>query len=106
MPHKPHPEPYHVGDKVPEEGQYVCVPCGFRKRLKPGDVFGECLSCFKDEGWHVAGEEQDKEDAMLDDTDVEKTGHHYHASKKGEKDEDEEVAEGLELWEKRQKPEE
>jgi len=98
MPHKPHPEPHHVGDLVPEEDTYVCVPCGYKKRLARGDTFAECVSCLKDEGWHVAGEDQDEEDAMLDDTDIEKAGHHYHT------DEGEEVAEGLELWEKVQKP--
>lgn len=99
MPHKPHPEPYHVGDVVPEEGKYVCVPCGFRRKLKAGQTFSECVSCLKDEGWHAAGEEQDEEDRLLDGTDIEKTGHHYHT------DEGEEVAEGMELWEKAQKPE-
>jgi len=100
MLHKLHLEPYHVGDPAPEEGEYVCVPCGFQRRLKKGEVFGECLSCFKDEGWHAAGEEQDEEDRMLDDTDIERTGHHYHTEK------NEEVAEGQELWEKKQKTDE
>lgn len=98
MTHKPHPEPYHVGDAVPEEGTYVCVPCGYKKRLKTGEMFSECVSCLKDEGWHVAGEDQDEEDAMLNDTKVEDTEHHYHT------DDNEEVAEGLELWEKAQEP--
>lgn len=97
MPHKPHPEPYHVGDAVPKDGEYVCVPCGFKKRFKPGDAFTECISCMKDEGWHVPGDAQDIEDALLDNTDVEEKEHHYHT------DENEEVAEGLELWESLQK---
>lgn len=96
MPHKTHPEPYHVGDPAPEEGEYVCVPCGFQRRLQKGEVFGECLSCLKEEGWHEAGEQQDEEDHMLDNTDVELTGHHYHTEN------NEEVAEGQELWEKKQ----
>ncbi len=98
MPHQPHPEPHHVGDRVPEEGRYVCVPCGFKKAFKAGDVFPECISCMKDEGWHPAGMPQDKEDALFDELGVEPPEHHYHD------DEDQEVAEGLELWEKKQPP--
>ncbi|MDO8558180.1 MAG: hypothetical protein Q7S09_03250 [bacterium] len=100
MTHKPHPEPYHVGDLAPHEGEYVCVPCGFKKLLKTGESFSECLSCMKDEGWHILGAEQDVEDALLDDTDVEEKEHHYHT------EDNEEVAEGLELWESIQKPDE
>lgn len=37
---------YNRGDQVPEENNYVCVPCGFRKHLKQGDVFPECTSCL------------------------------------------------------------
>ena len=97
--HKPHPEPYHVGDIAPEEGKYVCVPCGYRRKLEKGEKFGECLSCFKDEGWHMPSEEQDEEDALVDNTKIEETEHHLHD------DENEEVAEGQELWEKVQKEE-
>jgi hypothetical protein len=98
MPHKPHPEPFHVGDTAPADGEYVCVPCGFKKSLKTGDSFGECVSCLKDEGWHLPDEEQDEEDALADNTDIESTEHHLHD------DENEEVAEGLELWETIHKP--
>jgi hypothetical protein len=39
-------EAYHKGDTVSDEGDYVCVPCGFRKHLKPGKQFPECTSCL------------------------------------------------------------
>jgi len=100
MPHQPHSEPYHVGDNVPKEGQYVCVPCGFKKKLKPGDVFGECLSCFKDEGWHQSWDEQDTEDELADQVpEMEEEELHRHD------EEGAEVAEGQELWEEVRKPE-
>lgn len=34
------------GDKVAEEGEYICVPCGFKHHYKVGDNFGECTSCL------------------------------------------------------------
>lgn len=34
------------GDKVTEEGEYVCVPCGFKNHYKVDDIFGECTSCL------------------------------------------------------------
>ena len=102
MPHKIHTEPYHVGDIAPKDGRYVCVPCGFQKRLQTGETFGECLSCFKDEGWHGPWEEQDTEDALVDNTSVEETEHHFHIPGEAAQ----EVAEGQELWEEVQKPKE
>lgn len=54
---------YQVGETVPEDGWYACVPCGNKMRLKAGDRFGNCLQCFKP-------------------------------------DEQDDFAEGLELWEK------
>ena len=100
MPHKPHPEPYHVGDAAPKEGDFVCVPCGFKKHLKPGDRFAECISCLKDEGWHDSYDIQDEEDSMLDATATETEERHLHD------EEGAEIAEGMELWEEIQKPEE
>jgi hypothetical protein len=39
-------KPFSKGDKVPDEGLYVCVPCGYQHHYKPGDTFGECISCL------------------------------------------------------------
>lgn len=38
--------PFSKGQTVPEEADYVCVPCGYHHHYKPGDTFGECLSCL------------------------------------------------------------
>ncbi|MBI3572902.1 MAG: hypothetical protein HY092_01745 [Candidatus Kerfeldbacteria bacterium] len=38
--------PFSKGDKVPTDGEYVCVPCGYHKVYKSGDEFTECISCF------------------------------------------------------------
>ncbi|MCH7492013.1 hypothetical protein IID19_00265 [Patescibacteria group bacterium] len=37
---------YNKEDVVPQEGNYVCSPCGFRKHYKVGDKFSECTSCL------------------------------------------------------------
>lgn len=37
---------YNKGGEVPEEGTYVCVPCGYHHHYKSGEKFGECLSCL------------------------------------------------------------
>jgi len=37
---------YNKDDSVPEEGEYICVPCGYQKHFKPGDSFPECTSCL------------------------------------------------------------
>lgn len=37
---------YNKDEKVLEEGEYICVPCGFRKHFKVGDIFSECTSCL------------------------------------------------------------
>lgn len=39
-------KPFSKGDKVPEEATYVCVPCGYQHHYKPGETFGECISCL------------------------------------------------------------
>lgn len=38
--------PFNKGEAVKEEGNYVCVPCGFHKHFAPGETFGECTSCL------------------------------------------------------------
>lgn len=38
-----------TGDAVPEDGDYICVPCGFREALKEGDICPECTSCLKNQ---------------------------------------------------------
>lgn len=39
-------KPFSKGDAVLAEGDYVCVPCGYQHHYKPGDAFGECMSCL------------------------------------------------------------
>lgn len=38
--------PYNKGEAVPAPGEYVCVPCGFRRIYQSGEQFGECTSCL------------------------------------------------------------
>ena len=38
--------PFSKGDTVPQEGDCVCVPCGYRHHFKPGEHFTECISCM------------------------------------------------------------
>lgn len=42
----PNGKTYNKGESVPEDGTYVCVPCGFHKSFKAGDAFSECTSCL------------------------------------------------------------
>ncbi|MBI2004629.1 hypothetical protein HYS79_00520 [Patescibacteria group bacterium] len=37
---------YKVGATVPEDGLYICVPCGNKQYLKAGERFGSCLKCL------------------------------------------------------------
>lgn len=37
---------FNKGDAVPQTGQYVCAPCGFKKDFSKGEKFTECISCF------------------------------------------------------------
>ncbi|MBI3956710.1 MAG: hypothetical protein HY340_01845 [Candidatus Kerfeldbacteria bacterium] len=37
---------FSKGERVPQEGDYVCVPCGYRRHFQPGEQFSECLSCL------------------------------------------------------------
>ena len=34
------------GAAVPEDGKYVCVPCGYTRELTTTETFPECISCF------------------------------------------------------------
>lgn len=38
---------FNRGDVVAEEGEYICVPCGYKKHYTQGDTFEECISCMK-----------------------------------------------------------
>ena len=38
--------PFSKGESVPAEGEYVCVPCGYKHHYKSGEQFGECISCL------------------------------------------------------------
>jgi len=38
---------YKIGEMVRVAGLYVCVPCGYRKRLNAGDTFPSCLNCMR-----------------------------------------------------------
>jgi len=37
---------YKVGSIIPEDGLYICVPCGNKKYLKAGAHFENCLKCL------------------------------------------------------------
>lgn len=37
---------YKAGSMVPEDGLYICVPCGSKQYLKTGTRFKSCLKCF------------------------------------------------------------
>ncbi len=39
-------KPFSKGDVVPTEGEWVCVPCGYKHHYKAGEQFGECMSCL------------------------------------------------------------
>tara|TARA_B100001971_G_C18168763_1_gene525817 strand:- start:563 stop:769 length:207 start_codon:yes stop_codon:yes gene_type:complete len=40
---------FKVGKSVEQDGYYVCVPCGYKKYLKVGDTFPNCIKCMKKE---------------------------------------------------------
>ena len=42
----PETKAYNKGEAVPDDGKYVCVPCGYHHEYKKGDTFGECISCL------------------------------------------------------------
>lgn len=37
---------YNRDDIVQEDGDYVCVPCGYRRHYVKGEKFSECMSCL------------------------------------------------------------
>lgn len=37
---------YNKGDVVEEDGDYVCVPCGYNRYFRMGEQFTECMSCL------------------------------------------------------------
>ncbi|MFA6524850.1 MAG: hypothetical protein WCT33_01110 [Patescibacteria group bacterium] len=37
---------YYAGDKAPETGEYLCMPCGYKSKLEKGEKFPECVSCL------------------------------------------------------------
>ena len=42
---------FRVGALVEIAGDYICVPCGYKKRLEKGDRFPKCVQCLgKEEG--------------------------------------------------------
>ena len=65
-------KPFSKGDTVPEEATYVCVPCGYQHHYKPGETFGECMSCLSGtpDGQHeeyVEGQEMWEKMTVHDD---------------------------------------
>ncbi len=38
--------PFNKGDAVPEDGEYVCSPCGYHHTYHQGEQFTECISCM------------------------------------------------------------
>jgi len=38
---------YIIGETVPEDGNYSCIPCGYKKELKKGEKFPECIACLE-----------------------------------------------------------
>lgn len=46
---------FSKGETIPENGTYVCVPCGYHQHCEAGGKFGECTSCM------AGTEEGDKE---------------------------------------------
>lgn len=38
---------YKIGQRVTISGLYVCVPCGYKRRLRVGDVFPACMGCMR-----------------------------------------------------------
>jgi len=37
---------FSKGQVVPHEGDFVCVPCGYKHHFQPGETFTECISCL------------------------------------------------------------
>ncbi|MBI4092391.1 MAG: hypothetical protein HY420_00525 [Candidatus Kerfeldbacteria bacterium] len=37
---------YNKDDTVEQDGNYVCVPCGYNRYFRKGEQFTECMSCL------------------------------------------------------------
>lgn len=37
---------YKIGDAIPENGNYICVPCGYVQYFEVGGLFTTCDACF------------------------------------------------------------
>lgn len=44
---------YAIGDVVPQNGQYLCAPCGFIREFVQGGTFTTCEVCYAgtEKGW-------------------------------------------------------
>lgn len=40
------PATFNKGEIVPEDGTYVCSPCGYHHAFQKDEQFTECLSCL------------------------------------------------------------
>lgn len=38
---------FDVGSKVPRNGKYVCVPCGYQCNFEVGRTFPRCFKCLE-----------------------------------------------------------
>ena len=37
---------YKISDVVPQNGYYLCVPCGYQQYFEAGALFTTCDACF------------------------------------------------------------
>lgn len=37
---------YKIGDIVPTDGVYLCVPCGYMQEFQAGESFTTCEACL------------------------------------------------------------
>ena len=38
---------FEIDSMAKQDGMYICVPCGYKKRFRQGDIFPRCFSCLK-----------------------------------------------------------
>lgn len=38
---------FNVETRVPQNGTYICVPCGYKKEFKKDECFPLCFSCLE-----------------------------------------------------------
>jgi len=38
---------FNIGWMVQKSGIYICVPCGYKRAFKVGDILPECFGCMK-----------------------------------------------------------